>query len=130
VHESEPGAAVGQLAVAPVDLAPFLGQLDDDGPFVLEIAAGEDLAELLLEEVGAVEPAVGLGDPGQGGALVAGQVRRVLQERPAVAFGCLPGVGCLPGGCPVRVAWDGARAASVAGRCVRGCPAGPVGRSE
>ena len=42
----------------------------------------EDRPELLLEQVGPVEPAVGLGDPGERGALVAGQVRRVFQQRP------------------------------------------------
>jgi hypothetical protein len=71
------------------------GQLDEgrqpaavspDEP-VLEQAHGasgsqlEDLAELLLEEVGAVEALVGLLDQGELGLLACGQVFRVLPER-------------------------------------------------
>jgi len=39
-----------------------------------------------FEQVGPVEPTVGVGDPGQGAALVAGQVRGVFQQRSPAAF--------------------------------------------
>jgi hypothetical protein len=42
----------------------------------------EDHEELFFEEVGAVERAVVLGDGGQGGALVAGELGWVFQQRP------------------------------------------------
>jgi hypothetical protein len=41
----------------------------------------EDLPELLLEQVGAVERGVGLGDPGQGRHLAFGEVFGVLPDR-------------------------------------------------
>ena len=47
---------------------------------------GEHRAELLLEQVGAVEPVVGLGDDRERGALLAGEVPGVLQLLPS---GCL-----------------------------------------
>jgi hypothetical protein len=48
----------------------------------------EDRPELLLEQVGPVEPAVGFGDPSKRGALVAGQVRRIFQQRPPGVLEC------------------------------------------
>lgn len=51
----------------------------------VQVAAGEDLAELFFEQVGPVEATVDLGDAGDGGALVTGEVRGVFS---AVPTGC------------------------------------------
>ena len=81
-----PGDRLGQLheggdAAAPGPGQPRLEQ--HGGPHTLE---REHQPEFFLQQVGAVEAVVDLGDPGEFGALVGGQVARVLPQRIAGTF--------------------------------------------
>jgi len=66
-----------------------------------QLNALEDRPELLFQQVGPVEPAVGLGDPSECGALVAGQVGWVFQQRPPAALE-RGGLGVVPIGAQPR----------------------------
>ena len=69
-------------AASPGPLQPAVEQLER----VLDRVGVVDLAQLLFEQVGAVDRGVELGDPGELGVLALGQVLRPLPQREPGAF--------------------------------------------
>ncbi len=62
-------------------------------------ATHRNVSRAQLEQVGAVEPAVGLGDAGEGGALITGEVGRVFSNAHRLPLSAAASSGCPPG-CP------------------------------
>lgn len=78
--------ATGQLDEGGDAAAPRPGDPPVQGLFAFLAFDGEYMPKSFFEQVGAVQSGVGLGDPGQLGALGFGEVLRVLPQRVPGAF--------------------------------------------